>query len=79
MHAHQNHVLETDSLYPCIHLHLCIQLHQRVCFTHAGEWKNFKALPGWPDKDAQLFLIAFTLTLLQVGGGQGSRVRISSD
>ena len=38
-----------------------------VVAINMGEWKNFTYLPGWPDKDAQLFLLAFSLTLLQVG------------
>ena len=34
----------------------------------ALQWHNFTYLPSWPEKDAQLFLLAFTLTLLQVSG-----------
>ena len=34
-----------------------------------GEWRNFTLLPHWPEKDAQLFLCAFTLTLLQASRG----------
>jgi hypothetical protein len=36
-----------------------------VVALNMGEWKNFTHLPSWLDKDAQLFLVAFTLTLLQ--------------
>lgn len=34
-----------------------------VVALNMGEWHNFKALPGWPEKDAQLFLVAFFLTV----------------
>ena len=37
-----------------------------VVAINMGEWKNFTYLPSWPDKDSQLFLVAFTLTLFQV-------------
>jgi hypothetical protein len=38
-----------------------------VCAT-LGEWRHFKQLSSWPEKDAQLFLLAFFLTVMQVWG-----------
>ena len=50
-----------------------------VVAINMGEWKNFTYLPSWPDKDAQLFLVAFTLTLLQVGPQAYLVCRVSLD
>ncbi|GFH33007.1 uncharacterized protein HaLaN_32316, partial [Haematococcus lacustris] len=36
-----------------------------IVALNMGEWQNFKALRSWPEKDAQLFLLAFFLTVLQ--------------
>ncbi|KXZ47557.1 hypothetical protein GPECTOR_34g716 [Gonium pectorale] len=36
-----------------------------VVAINMGEWHNFEHLPKWPKNDAQLFLIAFSLTVLQ--------------
>ena len=34
-----------------------------VVGLNMGEWKNFTLLAGWPKRDSQVFLVAFTLTL----------------
>jgi hypothetical protein len=31
----------------------------------SGEWRHFRQLKTWPEKDAQLYLLAFFLTVLQ--------------
>ncbi|GIL66805.1 hypothetical protein Vafri_20307 [Volvox africanus] len=36
-----------------------------VVAINMGEWHNFQQLPKWPQNDAHLFLIAFSLTVLQ--------------
>ncbi|GFR44603.1 hypothetical protein Agub_g5886 [Astrephomene gubernaculifera] len=36
-----------------------------VVALNMGEWHNFEQLPKWPQNDAHLFLIAFSLTVLQ--------------
>ncbi|GLC69680.1 hypothetical protein PLESTF_000863900 [Pleodorina starrii] len=36
-----------------------------VVALNMGEWHNFQQLPKWPQNDAHLFLIAFSLTVLQ--------------
>ena len=48
----------------------CTCLCSRVRVLTAGEWRNFTLLPSWPEKDAQLYLVAFTLTVLQVRVGR---------
>ncbi|EFJ41903.1 hypothetical protein VOLCADRAFT_98158 [Volvox carteri f. nagariensis] len=37
-----------------------------VVALNMGEWHNFQQLPKWPENDAHLFLIAFSLTVLQL-------------
>lgn len=39
-----------------------------VVALNMGEWENMWELPTWPERDAQLYIIAFLLTVLQVGG-----------
>ncbi len=42
-----------------------------VVAINMGEWRHFWQLPSWPEKDAQLFLLAFFLTVMQASRSAG--------